>query len=102
MRNGIYRIEVTWPNTKACGIATIRGEAFRGIDRDSAYIGECSEKDGVPMLSLRQVQLSEAVDGANFSLATTLFGQADVEGFSLTCETGTTPIVVHGKWIAEL
>ncbi len=47
-------------------------EAFRGIDRDSAYIGECSEQDGVPMLSLRQVQLSEAVDGANFSLAVTV------------------------------
>ncbi|MEA3148623.1 MAG: hypothetical protein QOI53_4278, partial [Verrucomicrobiota bacterium] len=32
---------------------------FRGVDRDCAYFGECSEKDGVPMLSLRRVQLTE-------------------------------------------
>lgn len=101
MRSGIYRIEVSWPNVNDCGVGIIKGEAFRGVDRDSAYIGECSEKDGVPMLSLRRVPLAEAIDDANFSLAVTVFGQADHQGFSLTCETDPIPITIHGKWIAE-
>jgi hypothetical protein len=38
MRNGIYRIEVSWPDMKCCGVAAIRAETFRGVDRDCAYV----------------------------------------------------------------
>jgi hypothetical protein len=102
MRNGIYRIEVSWPDTKGCGVAVIRAEAFRGVDRDRAYVGECSEKDGVPMLSLRRVQLTQSdPDAGASSQPVQLLGQADEEGFLLTIETDSTPIAIHGKWIAE-
>ena len=101
MRNGIYRIEVSWPDTKSCGVATIKGEALRGIDRDCAYIGECSKTDGVPMLSLRRVQLAEPILDANSSQPVKLLGQADEEGFLLAHETAPTSISMHGKWIAE-
>ena len=101
MRSGIYRIEVSWPDTKGCGVAVIRGETFRGVDRDCVYLGECSEKDGVPMLSLRRVQLTEPKLDASSSQPIQLLGQADEEGFLLTIETDPTPIAIHGKWIAE-
>jgi hypothetical protein len=101
MRSGIYRIEVSWPDMKGCGVAVIRSETFRGVDRDCAYFGECSEKDGVPMLSLRRVQLTEPKLDARSSQPIQLLGQADEEGFLLIIETDPTAIAIHGKWIAE-
>jgi hypothetical protein len=101
MRNGIYRIEVSWPDTTGCGVATVRDKVFRGVDRDYAYLGECSEKEGVPLLSLRRVQLTEPKLEASSSEPIQLLGRADVEGFLFTIETDPTPIAIHGKWIAE-
>jgi hypothetical protein len=101
MRNGIYRIEVSWPATKGCGVATIRDQNLRGVDHECAYIGECSDTGGVSVLSLQRVWLTKPILGANSSQSVTLFGQVDEEGFSLICDIDSTPIAIHGKWIAE-
>ncbi len=85
---------------EGCGVATIRDKILRGVDHDYAYLGECSETDGVPMLSLQRVRFTEAILGANSSQSVTLFGQVDDEDFSLICDIDPTPIAIHGKWIA--
>jgi hypothetical protein len=102
MRNGIYRIEGSWPDTKGCGVAAVRDKVFRGIDRDYAYLGECSEKEEVPLLSLRRVQLAEPDLETSCSQPVQILGQADEEGFLFTIETDPTQIAVMESGLPKL
>jgi hypothetical protein len=105
MRNGIYRIEVFWPDANGEGVAIIRDGFLRGVDHDCAYFGEYTRNEGVLVMSLNRVRLTNGVHVSTGNFVS-LSGQgSEKEPFLLKGETNgysISVVTVSGTWIAKI